>query len=64
MAPPLGRSGWNIAPLARTVWPETQSAESPISLPTTGAMSPGTPSRPRGLWWVAAWMDSGVSADR
>lgn len=41
--------GQNIAPLARMVCPETHPASSLTSHPTTGAMSPGRPSRLRGL---------------
>jgi hypothetical protein len=51
-----------MAPLALTVWPDTQVAPSLTSQPTTGAMPAGMPRRPRGLWLLAAAMDSGVSA--
>jgi hypothetical protein len=54
----------NMAPLARTVCPETHAAASLTSQPTTGAMSAGWPSLLHGLWCVAAAIDSGVSAAR
>jgi hypothetical protein len=53
-----------IAPLARTVCPETQPAVSLISQPTTGATSSGRPRRLRGLWCVAAAIASDFSAPR